>query len=132
MVIDSFRLIRALDHVDSLDLSSAWGKGVRRYSHELFGNLFYWTTQGHYLNGVEEAHEKAMQGASTWEEYSRSGLSLESGEEIAERLCTPVELRKCKGGARRPNLREDWMDVQARALFQAWEMLKEALLKTIS
>lgn len=39
--------------------------------------------------------------------------------DIAERLCNPSELKKTRNGERRPNGREEWLDTQARALFQA-------------
>lgn len=39
--------------------------------------------------------------------------------DIAERLCTPSELRKTRGGELNPNCRESWLDVQARALYRA-------------
>lgn len=130
MVIDSFHLIRALDHVDKRRLRSAWDKGVRLYSHELFQNLFYYTMMGEVLDGVIDAKRKAMNGAKSWKEYSRGGFSLVRDEDIAERLCTPTEFRRCKGGLRNPSPCEDWIDVQARALFQAWEMVRSALVET--
>lgn len=39
--------------------------------------------------------------------------------DIAELLCSPSELKRKKYGERRPNSREEWLDVQARALAQA-------------
>lgn len=60
-----------------------------------------------------------LHGAGDWEEYSRGGCALIYNSDIAERLCAPWELRKTDGGAKRPNAREDWIDVQARALSQA-------------
>ena len=128
--IDSFRLVRALDYVDKRKLRSAWDKGVSLYSHELLQNLLYYTTMGEKLDGVIDAERKAMNGAKSWEEYSRGGFSLVCDEDIAGRLCTPTELRMCKGGLRNPNSHEDWIDVQARALFQAWEIVRSALVET--
>ena len=131
MEIDSFRLIKAMDIIDKRRLRSAWDRGVRAYAHELLGNLFYWTvSMARKLDGLEEAEEKALNGAKSWEQYSRSGFSLAADWEIAERLCTPSELERCRGGLRKPNPREDWVDTQARALFQAWKMLEDALLET--
>lgn len=131
MEIDSFHLIRALDYIDARRLRSSWDNGVRLYSHELIQNLFYWTiSMSHKLDGIAEAEEKALNGASSWEQYSQSGFSLVANEDIARRLCTPSELRRCKGGLKNPNSNEDWIDVQARALFQAWEMVRDALLET--
>ena len=39
--------------------------------------------------------------------------------DIAERLCNPSELKTKRGGELKPNSCEEWLDVQARALFQA-------------
>lgn len=129
MEIDTYKVISAISLIDGKPLRSAWQKGVRLYAHELAGNLFYWTSQGKYLHGMEEAERRARQDEPSWKEYSWSGLSLDLNEDIAERLCTPSELRRCKWGLREPNSKEAWLDVQARALSQAWEMLKEALLQ---
>ena len=132
MVIDTFHLIRALDCVDKSKARSAWARGVKEYAHELLGNLLYWTTQGRYLGGLAEAEEKALNGAGTWEEYSYGSCSLVADCEIAERLCSPSELKRVKGGQHMPNRSENWLDVQARALFQAWNLLREALIETAS
>ena len=43
--------------------------------------------------------------------------------DIAERLCSPSELKKVKGGDRNPNSRENWIEAQARALHQASSMI---------
>ena len=50
-------------------------------------------------------------------------MSLIYNEDIAERLCTPSELKKTRHGERRPNAREEWLDTQARALFQAYNLI---------
>ena len=130
MAIDSFHLIRALDYVDRQKARSAWARGVKEYARELLGNLLYWTMQGRYLGGLAEAEEKAMQGAGTWERYSRGGLSLTANRDIAERLCSPSALKRAKGGQLAPNRDGDWIDVQARALSQAWDLLRTALVET--
>lgn len=95
---------------------SAWDKAVTLYAYELVESL-----------EVEELPEdfaefKALMlnGASDWSEYSWGGCSLIYDYDIAERTCTPSELKKTKGGERRPNSREEWLDVQARALSQAF------------
>lgn len=55
------------------------------------------------------------------------GLIYDRG--IAETLCTPTELKRTKNGQRNPNSREQWLDVQARAAFQGWLMIKRAVEK---
>lgn len=68
----------------------------------------------------------ALNGASNWDEYSWGGCSLIYDADIAERLCCPSELKKTRNGERRPNSREEWLDTQARALYQACNRLKRA------
>ena len=130
MTIDTFCLIRVLDRVDKRNARSAWDKGVKLYAHELISNLCYWTTQGQYIETLRDAEKKALNGAESWEEYSRGGCSLISDEEIAERLCSPSELKRCKGGLRPPREDEDWLSCQARALGQAWHIIRLALVQT--
>ena len=130
MVIDTFHLIRVLDRVDKRNARSAWDKGVKLYAHELIGNLCYWTTQGQYIETLRDAKKKVLNGAESWEEYSRGGCSLISDEEIAERLCSPSELKRRKGGLRPPREDKDWLSCQARALGQTWHIIRLALVQT--
>ena len=60
-----------------------------------------------------------MNGASSWDQYSWGGCSLIYNSDIAERLCTPSELKQTRNGERKPNANEEWLDTQARALYQA-------------
>lgn len=43
--------------------------------------------------------------------------------DIAEALSNPSELKKTKNGERKPNNREEWLNVQARALNQSSNMI---------
>lgn len=106
---------------------SAWDRGVKLYALELIDEL---NDHIRYGNFAEEditsprVLEKAMlNGASCWPEYSWGGCSLIYNEEIAERLCTATELKRTHDGQREPNARERWLDVQARALFQAAQLI---------
>ena len=67
-----------------------------------------------------------LNGAKDWNQYSWGALSLIYDCDIAERLSAPSELKKTRGGERRPNSREEWLDVQARALQQAFSRLADA------
>jgi hypothetical protein len=60
-----------------------------------------------------------LNGAQDWDEYSYGGCSLIYNGDIAKRLCTPSELKRKRYGELNPNSRENWLDVQARALFRA-------------
>lgn len=98
---------------------SAWNKGVALYAIELIAEL------PENMDIAAGAVEKiALNGAESWSEYSWGGCSLIYDMDIAERLCNPSELKKRRGGELKPNRCEDWLDVQARALFQAAQRLK--------
>ncbi len=89
---------------------SVWNKAVTIYALELLEEL---------ADDEEVTKERLLNGASDWNQYSWGGSSLIYDYDIAERVCTPSELKKTRNGERRPNSREEWLDVQARALYQA-------------
>lgn len=103
---------------------SAWNKGVTVYALELLDEV---AEQIDYTGKEPETQAEvkklALNGAEDWSQYSWGGSSLIYDCDIAERLCTPSELKKTRGGERRPNGREEWLDTQARALQQAWSRL---------
>ena len=88
---------------------SAWNKAVTIYALEILEEL----------NTEEVTREALLNGASDWNQYSWGRCSLIYNSDIAERICTPSELKKRNGGEWRPNCNEEWLDVQARALSQA-------------
>lgn len=99
---------------------SAWNKGVTVYAVELVEELEERAAyEGRNPEAGKECREWMLNGATDWAGYSWGGSSLIYNEDIAERLCTPSELKKTRNGERRPNSREEWLDVQARALYQA-------------
>lgn len=94
---------------------SAWTKGVELYAQEM-------------REFIEEQRipltkEALLNGARDWREFSYGGCSLIYDYEIAERLCSPSELKRKDGGRLQPNSSETWLDVQARALYQASRMV---------
>ena len=99
---------------------SAWDKGVTVYAFSLVEDL---EEMIQYYNRIpsnsSELKKWLLNGADNWQQYSWGGSSLIYNCDIAERLCTPSELKKTRNGERRPNCREEWLDVQARALYQA-------------
>ena len=102
---------------------SAWGKGVKLYALELLDQLEENNGSNHEVYGSPADQKDLLNGASDWFEYSWAGCSLIHNGDIAERLCSPSELKKVRGGERRPNAREEWLDTQARALHQAATMI---------
>nr|DAY25414.1 MAG TPA: hypothetical protein [Bacteriophage sp.] len=102
---------------------SAWDKGVTQYALELVDELAE-QIGGGYVDPAELAKPRILRaallnGAKDWSQYSWGGCSLIYDPDIASRLCCPSELKKTRNGERRPNSREEWLDVQARALYQA-------------
>ena len=98
---------------------SAWDRGVTAYAYELLDNV---EAAGHYgnpLKTIREWKDAMLNGAQNWTEYSYGGSSLCYDCDIAKRLCTPSELKRKRNGELNPNSCESWLDVQARALYQA-------------
>lgn len=101
----------------------AWDKGVTLYALEFVEELNAQIDDGYFdemdLSDAKKVREALLNGAKDWSQYSWGGCSLAYDIDIAERLCCPSELKKTRNGERRPNAREEWLDVQARALYQA-------------
>ena len=104
---------------------SAWARGVQAYAVELVENL----EDGADLSNEALLAKALLNGASSWAEYSEGGCALVYDADIAERLCSPSELKRCKGGEREPNSRENWIECQARALWQAHKVIERAWRK---
>lgn len=106
---------------------SAWGRGVREYAEGLAEELEEAIRGGYYtedkLTDRAAFKEQLLNGAKDWSQYSWGGRAWIYDSDIAERLCSPSELKKARNGERRPNSREEWLDVQARALSQAANMI---------
>lgn len=122
---------RIREEVEARTTRSAWSHGVEAYALDLVDELEEATEGGYFdLSDLETSKlvDRAMlNGAQDWNQYSWGGCSLCYDGQIAERLCTPSELKKTRNGERRPNSREEWLDVQARALFQASNRVKKAI-----
>ena len=102
---------------------SAWDKGVTEYALEFVDQLAEQIRDGYFdeldLSDPKKVQAALLNGAADWSQYSWSGSALIYDGDIAGRLCTPSEFKKTRYGERRPNSREEWLDVQARALYQA-------------
>ena len=106
---------------------SAWSRGVQAYAVEMVEAI----DDGADLSNEWMLQKELLNGADNWAHYSEGGAALCYDADIAERLCSPSELKRNKWGMRAPNSRENWLEVQARALWQAhrliareWEQLK--------
>lgn len=110
--------------IETRKTRSAWSKGVNDFALDLLENIR--DLNGREVETRKELETALLNGTRNWSEYSWGGCSLIYNGDIAERLCSPSELKRCRGGEWRPNRREEWLDVQARALYQAFRLICRA------
>ena len=109
--------------MEAYEASSAWGRGIKEYASDLLDRLEEgiegkWFSDADILS-PNLLKKELLNGAMDWLEYSEGGCALVHDKDIAERLCTPSELKQKKGGRLQPNSKETWLELQARALAQA-------------
>ena len=111
--------------LEAIKTRSCWDRGVKGFALDLlesYENICeYCEDNGEPVPELNE--ETLLNGAADWNAYCYGGLALIYDVDIANALCTPSELKKTDNGNKAPNTREIWMDVQARAYFQAYRML---------
>lgn len=117
------RTLDLLQKVENVKVRSAWNNGVKMYAIELLDDAAS-NRECEEFESLQELKEAILNGASDWLQYSEGGCSLIYNTDIAERLCSPSELKRTKNGMNNPNSSENWVQCQARALFQAWELVK--------
>ena len=105
---------------------SAWSRAVHAYAVELVEYLDATAD----LSNETLLRKALLNGADDWRQYSEGGCALIYDADIAERLCSPSELKRVRGGARQPNARENWLECQARALAQAAALVRRAYVAT--
>jgi len=104
---------------------SAWDRGVKSYAIDLVEGM----NDSADLCNEWMLQKELLNGAQSWAQYSEGGCALVYDADIAERLCSPSELKRCKDGERQPNSRENWIECQARALAQAAALVRRAYAK---
>ena len=110
---------------------SAWGSGVKKYAIGLLEDVKDWKG-GSFELDTSNYRKIILNGASDWKEYSWGSSALIYDGDIAKRLSTKSELALTRNGERRPNTREEWLDVQARALYQADRLIGKAIVSAKS
>lgn len=102
---------------------SAWDRGLIRYACIILDNGLMQDQERESAPAPDHITLQLaawlMDGADSWRTYSYGGRALIYNGGIARTLCAPWELRRTRYGARQPNSRETWLDVQTRALMQA-------------
>ena len=118
-----FDIKKIRETIENKTARSAWDNGVKVYALELLESLEEGINGGYIdpedMESPALLKKALLNGAADWSQYSAGGCSLIYDGDIAERLCTPSEYKRKRGGDLQPNSRESWLDVQARALSQA-------------
>ena len=110
--------------IDSIKPRSAWSKGVKEYALELVEKIEHEEIDS---NGLQET---LLTGARNWKEYSYGGCACIYDSDIALRLSNKSELKKVRYDEKNSsvnqfaNSKENWLDVQSRALSQACNLIK--------
>ncbi len=101
----------------------AWANAVKNDAYTLIEELGNNESDDYEFYGSPADRKALLNGAQDWKQYSWGGCALCYNADIAKHYCSPSELKKTDNGNRRPNAREEWLDVQARALYQAEQMI---------
>ena len=112
--------------IENMKGRSAWDRGVNSYALELLDSLEERIAyEGQEPENVNILRKWLLNGADDWSQASWGGCFDIYDMDIAKRLCSPSELKKTDNGRKDPNKNEQWLDVQARALFQAARKIEE-------
>ena len=95
---------------------SAWDRGVREYMLDFLDHMKDYRKLDEDDEVAPVSVKELLNGAKSWQQYSEGGCSLVYNGDICERLCPPSVIRRKNEGELPPNSRENWIDVQARAL----------------
>lgn len=118
-------LKKLYNEIEKQKTRSKWENGVKLYALDLIEDLYY-IEEGETITS-EGIKKMLLNGAEDWRSYSWGGCSLIYDWDICERLATPSEQKKTRNGERRPNANEEWLDTQARALYQASNLIYRTL-----
>ena len=109
----------------SRERTSAWNRGLAEYIREIAKEAAR-VYNFKELNNYQDFKKCLLHGAQDWQQYAYGGSSLIYDEDICNRLCTKSEKRRFKNGLLDPAKNKLWMDIQARALWQAAQYLQNA------
>jgi hypothetical protein len=97
---------------------SAWNDGVLAYAIEM-------------INKIEDSQEHicvqaVLNGCDNFIQLSETGRYLTYDDDIVNRLMTPANRKKfADGKLDSPNKYESWLDIQAKAMGQAWYLISK-------
>lgn len=128
------QVARIREEIENTRFRSAWDNGVKLYAPDILGDYskmpdYAKETGGGYTPRFIET--ALLLGAENRMAYSEGGCSLVCSADIAKRLCSPSEMKRKtsrSGMILPPNRIETRIQVQGRALNQAWRLLRGAAL----
>lgn len=112
------KVFKIVQKISEMSPRGAWQKGVKEYALELLEQFVDNTGAEEFPREVP-VEDLLLNGAENWSQYSWGGCSSIFDRDIAERLCSASEFALLNNGERKPNKNEEWLDIQARALYQA-------------
>lgn len=124
-------IAKTIEKIEGLKFRSTWQKAVQEDASWLLEEVMDRHNVANDTMNFDDmgAFENALRmGADTWKAFSEGGDALIYDCDIAQHYCTPSELKKVRGGEKEPNKDESWLDVQARALRQAAQLIKRNLV----
>lgn len=132
MKLEKNQIISLLRSLPYRKNESAWDRGVRSYALKLLEKLpdgYYFACENASEVGqnLKELRKNMLNGSNTWIEYSENGFAYLYNYDIAKALCSPWEFTHTNEGRKKPNKHETWMEVQGRALFQAWVLITNVI-----
>lgn len=134
VVLTDDQLCRIEKALASSKPRSAWDRGVKGFALNLMES---YKGLRKYAEVNDEpiptfSLDTLLNGSDDWEAYCYSGCALICNADIAQALCTPSQLKRKDFGRLAPNARENWMDVQARAYYQAYQLLMSYIYQDIT
>jgi len=99
--------------LDRMPTRSAWQRGVKAYARDLLETI----------DGQPVTRDNLLNGADDWTQWAEGGCGLVYDYDIAQRLCSPSELKRKDGGRLPPSRDMSWLRLEARAAAQACHWL---------
>lgn len=116
IIIDVKKLIAEAEKMSKTE-RSCWSRGVasliRDYAADVLGEHDGETVSNKELFRLWSC------GAETLKDAVYGGCFDIWNYDIAKRLCTPSEFKRSNEGMRNTNRRENWLDVEYRAIYRA-------------
>ena len=103
---------------------SQWDKGVHVLAYDMVEKL-----DDEVELDIRTSETQLLQGADNWQEASEGACFYVYGDDICSLLCPPSVQKRYDYGMKEPSAHETWIDMQARALKQAFNRVQRIIRK---